>query len=165
MNQDISALVAEGPLSTIHTRHLFTMRLDVRPIVSIGSTPNGFRRIGFVTGGEIAGERIRGRVLNDANDWQVRRHDGSVALDVRLAFETDRGALVTMAYRGLRHGPIEVIDRLERGETVDPTSYYFRIAPTFETGDADLRWLNGVLAIGIGHRFPEGPIYNIFEVL
>jgi hypothetical protein len=41
------------------------MRLDVRPIVPIGSTPNGFRRIGFVTGGEIAGERIRGKVMED----------------------------------------------------------------------------------------------------
>lgn len=165
MEQDITAIVAEGPLSTIHTRHLFTMRLDVRPIVPIGSTPNGFRRIGFVTGGEIVGERIRGKVLNEANDWQVKRPDGSVTLDVRLAFETDSGALVTMAYRGLRHGPAEVIERLERGEVVDPSSYYFRIAPTFETANADLLWLNGVFAIGTGHRFPQGPIYNIFEVL
>jgi hypothetical protein len=165
MNQDITTLVAEGPLSMIRTRHLFTMRLDVRPIVAIGSTPNGFRRIGFVTGGEIAGERIRGKVLNEANDWLVKRPDGSVTLDVRLVFETDRGALVTMAYRGLRRGPAEVIDRLERGEIVDPASYYFRIAPTFETSDGDLAWLNGILAIGTGHRLPEGPIYNVFEVL
>ncbi|NVN09636.1 DUF3237 domain-containing protein [Nguyenibacter vanlangensis] len=165
MDQDITAVVAEGPLSTIRTRHLFTMRLDVRPIVPIGSTPNGFRRIGFVTGGEIVGERIRGKVLNKANDWQVKRPDGSVTLDVRLAFETDSGALVTMAYRGLRHGPAEVIERLERGENVDPSSYYFRIAPIFETANADLMWLNGVFAIGTGHRFPQGPIYNIFEVL
>ena len=165
MSQDITALVAEGPLSTIHTRHLFTMRLGVRPIVPMGSTPNGFRRIGFVTGGEIAGERIRGKVMNEANDWQVERPDGSVTLDVRLAFETDRGALVTMAYRGVRRGPAELIERVERGETVDPARYYFRIAPTFETSDADLAWLNGILAIGIGHRLPEGPIYNVFEVL
>jgi Protein of unknown function (DUF3237) len=65
MDQNITALVADGPLSTIRTRHLFTMRLDVRPMVPIGSTPNGFRRIGFVTGGEIAGERIRGKVMED----------------------------------------------------------------------------------------------------
>jgi hypothetical protein len=70
-----------------------------------------------------------------------------------------------MAYRGLRRGPAEVIDRLERGEIVDPASYYFRIAPTFETSDGDLAWLNGILAIGTGHRLPEGPIYNVFEVL
>lgn len=160
-----TAALADGPLSAIRTRHLFTMRLDVRPVVSVGSTPNGFRRLGFVTGGQVVGERIHGTVLNEANDWQVKRPDGSLTLDVRLAIETDRGALVTMAYRGVRHGPAEVIDRLERGEIVDPASYYFRIAPTFETADAELAWLNGILAVGAGHRFPEGPVYNVFEIL
>jgi hypothetical protein len=165
MDESITTPVAAGPLSTIRTRHLFTMRLDVRPIVAIASTPNGFRRIGFVTGGEIAGERLRGKVLNEANDWQLKRSDGSVTLDVRLAFETDQGALVTMAYRGVRRGPAEVIERLERGEIVDPAAYYFRIAPTFETADEGLAWLNGIIAIGTGHRFAQGPIYNLFEVL
>ncbi|RFB81107.1 DUF3237 domain-containing protein [Methylovirgula sp. 4M-Z18] len=165
MDRDTKALVDEGPLSTIRTRHLFTIQLDVRPVVTVGSTPNGFRRVGFVTGGEIVGERIRGKVLNEANDWQVKRPDGSLTLDVRLVIETDRGMLVTMTYRGVRHGPADVIDRLKRGEIVDPASYYFRIAPTFEAADADLAWLNGILAIGTGHRFPQGPIYNVFEVL
>jgi hypothetical protein len=165
MSDDFTALVAEGPLAAIHTRHLFTMRLAVRPIVQVGATQNGIRRIGFVTGGEIVGARIRGRVLNEANDWQIKRPDGSVTLNVRLVIETDQGALVTMAYSGLRHGPAEIIDRLDRGEAVDPASYYFRIAPMFETADATLAWLNGVLALGTGHRFPEGPVYNVFEVL
>ncbi len=165
MNRDFAALVAEGALATIRTRHLFAMRLDVRPIVQVGPTQVGFRRIGFVTGGDIVGARIRGRVLNEANDWQIKRPDGSITLDVRLVIETDQGALVAMAYRGLRHGPAEVIDRLDRGESVDPAAYYFRIAPTFETADATLAWLNNILAIGTGHRFPEGPVYNVFEVL
>lgn len=165
MERDLSRLVASGPLSAIGTRHLFTMRLDVRPIVNVGSTPNGLRRIGFVTGGDIVGERVRGRVLYEANDWQTRRPDGSVTLDVRLVIETDASALITMTYRGMRRGPVEVIERLERGENVDPASYYFRIAPTFETADEGLGWLNGILAIGTGHRFPNGPVYNVFEVL
>jgi hypothetical protein len=25
-------------------------------------------------------------------------------------------------------------------------------------------WINGILAIGAGHRFPDGPLYSIFEV-
>jgi hypothetical protein len=37
--------------------------------------------------------------------------------------------------------------------------------PIFETADEDLRWLNGIIAIGTGHRFAQGPIYNVFEVL
>jgi hypothetical protein len=151
--------------AAIRTRPLFTMRLDVQPIVTIGATPAGIRRVGSVIGGLIEGERLRGRVLPGANDWQQWRTDGSLALDVRLAFETDRGALVAMTYRGVRHGPSEVIARLERGEAVEPANYYFRIAPMFETADADLAWLNHIVAIGTGHRAPEGPTYQIFEVL
>jgi len=164
MSTDLAKLAISGPLSSVSTRHLFTMRLEVLPILTVGQTPHGLRRIGIVKGGTIEGERIRGTVLG-GNDWQLARPDGSLTLDVRLAFETDQGTLVTMAYRGLRHGPPDVIQRLERGESVDPASYYFRIAPTFEVGDGDLSWLNGVQAVGLGHRFPDGPVYSVFEVL
>ena len=165
MDPHIAALVAEGPLSAIHTRHLFTMLLQVRAVTTVGATPNGFRRIALVSGGQVTGERLRGKVLDGANDWQVRRPDTSLTLDIRITIETDRGALVTMTTGGLRRGTADVIDRLDRGEIVDPASYYFRIAPTFETADADLDWLNGILAIGLGHRVMEGPIFNVFEVL
>ena len=165
MEPHIAALVAEGPLSTIRTRHLFTMLLQVRAVTTVGATPDGFRRIALVSGGQVTGERLRGKVLDGASDWQVRRPDRSLTLDVRLTIETDRGALVTMITRGIRHGPADVLDRLDRGEIVDPAGYYFRIAPTFETADADLDWLNGILAIGIGHRVTEGPVFNVFEVL
>jgi hypothetical protein len=70
-----------------------------------------------------------------------------------------------MTYRGIRQGPPDVIARLEKGEPVDPASYYFRTAPLFETAASQYAWLNNVVAIGIGHRFPEGPVYSVFEVL
>ncbi len=57
-----------------------------------------------------------------------------------------------MAYRGLRHGPPEVIAKLEGGGAVDPASYYFRIAPMFETAAPKYDWLNRILAVGVGHR-------------
>lgn len=164
MTTDLSEVASTGPLASVRTRHLFTMRLETLPILTIGQTPNGVRRIGLVKGGTIVGDRVRGKVLS-GNDWQLFRADGSLTLDVRLVFETDRGTPGTMTYRGLRRGPAEVIQRLERGEAVDPASYYFRIAPMFEVGDGDLDWLNGVQAVGVGHRFPDGPVYSVFEVL
>jgi len=160
----LAELVTSGPLSRIEARHLFTMRLETAPIVSVGQTPNGLRRVGIVKGGTIVGDRIRGHVLG-GHDWQLIRPDGSLTLDVRLVFETDQGTPVAMTYRGLRHGPREVIDRLERGESVDPGSYYFRIAPLFEADEGELGWLNRVQAVGLGHRFPDGPVYNVFEIL
>jgi Protein of unknown function (DUF3237) len=70
-----------------------------------------------------------------------------------------------MTYRGIRYGSPDVVARIEKGEVVDPTSYYFRINPLFETANANYDWLNRVVAVGIGHRRADGPIYSIFEVL
>ena len=123
------------------------------------------RRIGIVFGGGFEGERLSGEVLDGGSDWQSVRHDGSTLLDVRLNLKTDDGALIGVTYKGIRQGPPDVIARLERGEPVDPDSYYFRINPMFETASEKYAWLNNILAIGTGHRFAEGPVYNLFEVL
>ena len=151
-------------LLTVRTRPLFTLQLSVRPIQVIGETPTADRRIG-VFGGRFEGERLSGEVLDGGSDWQSVRPDGSTLLDVRLVLQTNDGALIAMTYKGLRHGPREVMERLAKGEEVDPANYYFRINPMFETASKDYAWLNGVLAVGLGHRCADGPIYNIFELL
>jgi len=78
---------------------------------------------------------------------------------------TDEGALIGLTYRGLRHGPADIIAKINRGEPVDPGSYYFRSAVFFETSAQAFDWLNRIIAIGTGHRTPEGPVYDVFEVL
>jgi len=148
----------------VHTRHLFTMRLETK-LIKVGTTPTTMRRIGVVPGGTFEGERLSGRVLDGGSDWQSIRGDGSTLLDVRLSLETQDGAIICMTYIGVRHGPRDILQRLEAGEVVDPTSYYFRIAPFFETASETHSWLNGIVAVGIGHRFADGPIYSVFELL
>jgi hypothetical protein len=58
-----------------------------------------------------------------------------------------------------------VIEKLDKGETVDPHSYYFRMSPMFETSAPKYDWMNRIIAIGTGYRMPDGPLYSIFEVL
>lgn len=152
-------------LKQVRTRPLFVMRLDVRKLQIVGETPGGFRRIGVIPGGSFEGERLSGGVLDGGSDWQTVRSDGSTTLDVRLVLKTRDDALIGMTYRGLRHGPADVIARLEKGESVDPTDYYFRIAPLFETAATQYEWINNVVAIGVGHRRADGPVYSVFEVL
>jgi hypothetical protein len=106
---------------------LLVMRLDVRKLLIVGATPGGYRRIGVVPGGAFEGERLSGDVLDGGSDWQSVRSDGSTALDVRLVLRTRNEALITMTYKGVRHGSADVLDRIEKGEVVDPSSYYFRI--------------------------------------
>ena len=152
-------------LKTVRTRPLFVMRLDVRKLQIIGATLGSYRRIGVVPGGVFEGERMSGEVLEGGSDWQAVRPDGATALDVRLVLKTKDDALIGMTYRGLRHGPAGVIERIERGEVVDPDSYYFRINPLFETAAPQYDWINRVIAVGVGHRLAEGPVYSVFEVL
>ena len=151
-------------MRTVRTKPLFVMRLSVRPLQVIGATPGAFRRIGVVPGGTFEGERLSGEVLEGANDWQNVRADGSTTLDVRLVLKTTDDALIGMTYRGIRQGPADTIARLEKGEVIDPASYYFRIAPFFETQAPQYAWMNNLIAIGIGHRFAEGPVYSVFGV-
>jgi hypothetical protein len=141
------------------------MRLDVRKLQVVGTTPGGVRRIGVVPGGSFEGERLSGEVLDGGSDWQTVRSDGATTLNVRLVLKTKDDALIGMTYQGLRHGPPDVMARIEKGEAVDPAAYYFRTNPLFETAAAKYDWINRVVAIGIGHRLAGGPIYSVFEVL
>lgn len=149
----------------IRTRHIFTLRLQVSGMQQIGATPGGNRRIGLVAGGSFEGDRLRGTVLPGGADWLMVRADAATTLDVRLVLQTHDGAAIGMTYRGFRHGPPDVMDRLNRGERVDPAGYYFRTAVAFETAASQYDWLNRIVAIGTGDRPPEGPIYDVFEVL
>ncbi len=152
-------------MKNVRTKPMFAMRLDVRPMLIVGATPGAYRRVGVVTGGSFAGERLSGAVLDGSSDWQTVRNDGSTTLNVRLVLRTEDGALIGMTYQGLRHGPADIIARIEKGEVVDPASYYFRINPLFESEAMKYDWINRVIAVGIGHRFADGPVYSVFEVL
>ncbi len=48
------------------------------------------------------------------------RRDDALEVDVRLILETDDKHQILMAWKRLRHGSKEVMDRLYRGEIVDP---------------------------------------------
>ena len=152
-------------MAEIRTAHLMTMKLAVNGMQAIGATPNGNRRIGLVAGGTFEGPKLKGTVLPGGADWIIVRPDGSTTLDVRIVLQTDDGATIGLTYRGMRHGPDAVMARVNAGETVNPNEYYFRTAVFFETAAARYDWLNRIIAVGNGHRPPEGPVYDIFEVL
>lgn len=150
----------------IQTRHLFALALQVPRIADMGATPNGHRRIASVSGGTFKGERLNGTVQSPpGGDWILVRPDGVMVLDVRLTLETDDKQLIYMTYRGLRHGPKDVMARLNAGEAVDPSTYYFRSTPVFETASQKYEWLNKIVAVGTGRREASGPTYEVFEVL
>ncbi|MGC8476189.1 MAG: DUF3237 domain-containing protein [Acetobacteraceae bacterium] len=152
-------------MAELRTAHLFTLTLEVAGMQPVGPTPAGDRRVGLVAGGRFKGARLSGIVLPGGADWIMLRPDGATTLDVRLVLQTDDGAAIGMTYRGMRHGPPEIMDRVARGEPVPAESYYFRTAVAFETAAERYAWLNRIIAIGTGERPPSGPVYDVFEVL
>ena len=149
----------------IKTQHLFTLRLNVAPPSRIGATPARNLNVVSITGGTFEGERLRGTLAPGGSDWLEPRTDGSNLINVRAVLETDDGALIAVTYRGLRYTTPEVADRMQRGEAVDPSEYYFRVSVMFETSSDKYAWLNHIIAVATGERPPSGPIYHVFEVL
>jgi hypothetical protein len=149
----------------MNTRLLMMMHVKVATVLNVGAVPHGTRRIAALSGGTFAGPRLRGTILPGSADWQLLRSDGVLEMDLRFTLETVDGALISMSSFGLRHGPPDVIAALGRGETVDPSTYYFRTLPCFETAHPKYLFLNRVIAVASGDRRPEGPTYTIHEVL
>jgi hypothetical protein len=142
-----------------------TLQVFVAPPQRLGTVPHGIRVIAPITSGSFEGPRLRGKVLLGGGDWTLLRPDGVLELDLRLTLETDDGALIYLTSFGLRHGPPEVLAALGRGESVDPSQYYFRTTPRFETSASQYAFLNRMIAISSGDRRASGPIYTIEEII
>ena len=148
--------------------------MDLRPLLKaeialeapleLGDTPLVRRRIIGIRGGRFSGERLSGRVLAGGADWQVIRADGVADLDARYTLETSDGALIYVRNRGYRHGPPEVLKRMSLGEDVDPSLYYMRTTPSFETGDQRYAWLNRMVCVATGARRPAAVELEVFEI-
>lgn len=147
------------------TEVLFEMSLALESIQAVGATPNGDRRIRYVKGGSFAGPKLQGEVLPGGGDWLLLRPDGARTLDVRLTLRTDDGHLIYLASRGILHVPPAVFQRIAAGEEVDPSEYYFRAAPFFETASEKLDWLNRIVAVSVGRMTATAAVQTIYAIL
>ena len=130
----------------------------------LGETPHGRRRVIAITGGSFRGERLAGRVLPGGADWQLVRADGVAELDARYTLETVDRSLIYVRNFGYRHGPADVMRRLMAGDPVDPSLYYMRTTPRFETGAERYQWLNRVICVATGARRASAVELEVFEV-
>jgi len=148
----------------LNLQPLFKAEITLAPPQELGDTPRGRRRIIAITGGRFSGERLSGRVLPGGADWQVIRTDGVAELDARYTLETADGALIFVSNKGIRHGPADVLQKLAAGEAVDPSLYYMRTTPSFETGDRRYAWLNRMVCVATGARRAAAVELDVYEV-
>jgi len=134
------------------------------PVV-LAETQEGVRRMVPILSGQVAGPRLRATVQKGGADWQLIKPDGLSILEARYALLTDDGAQIYVVNRALRHGPPDVMARMMAGEIVDPSLYYFRTAPSFETADPRYDWMNRTLFVGEGGRTREAVRVKFYAVM
>jgi hypothetical protein len=88
----------------LETRYVFTITAEIGEVTTAGETGHGVRRIVPITGGEVRGENINGKVLAFGADFQIIRPNELIELEAKYAFETDDGAVVYVENRASASG-------------------------------------------------------------
>lgn len=149
--------------------YLCSYRADfAEPQQMVGRAHFGRRMIAALTGGDVTGERLRGRILPGGGDWATIDEQGILRLDARVTIETHDGALVYVSYRGVLRPMAVANAHATRGgpkDDAERAELYFRTAPIFETGDERYRWLNNIVTVGMGSALGGAVAYDVFELL
>ena len=148
----------------LETKYVFTITAHVGEVTSAGDIGAGVRRIVPILGGEVRG-KINGKFCAVGADFQIIRPNGLMEIEARYAFETDDGAVVYVENKGLRFGPVELLQKLSRGEPVDPKLVYCRTAPRFETGHEKYHWLMQHIFIASVARLGDRVVIDVHQVL
>ncbi|HET7491053.1 MAG TPA: DUF3237 domain-containing protein [Bradyrhizobium sp.] len=149
----------------LQTKYVFTITAFVGSATSAGDIGAGVRRIIPVTGGEVRGGVVNGKVLPFGADFQIIRPNHLIELEAKYAIQTDDGAVIYVENKGIRFGPVELLERLNRGEAVDPNLIYFRTVPKFETGAEKYHWLMQSVFIGKAARHTDRVVIEVHQVL
>ena len=128
----------------------FTLRAMLKPPLMVGPGPVGTRVYYEILGGEVEGERLRGKILG-GGDWALIGPDGCIRLDVRLQIETHDGALLYAQYVGLLELNEAAQKAIGTGAGTSYGEHGFYTNPRLETGDPRYAWVNTTFFIGEGH--------------
>lgn len=134
------------------------------PFEVIGPVPEGIKVNAYVTGGEVTGPKVRGKVRPVGADWLTIRRDGVGIVDVRATMETHDGALILVTYPGIIDFGEDGYDKFLRGEL--PPVLQIRTSPRFFTSHPNYLWLNRLLCLGVGQAdLPASTVsYDVYAV-
>lgn len=141
------------------------LRIEVTGSYMLGAAPLGQRRLDRLDKGHFKGPKVQADIVAGGMDLLLGGADGALRPDVRIVLRLDDGETLLIQYRGVRHGPAAVMQRIAKGEQVPPSEYYLRTALVFETASKQYDWMNRIIGVGVGRREPGGVAYDVFEVL
>lgn len=142
-----SQAITKDPSSGLQYERVMRLVLDIGAGQSLGA-----RQTIPITGGTFTGPRLKGTALAGGGNWLIRRPDGVNELNVRCTLETDDQHLIYMWYRGIVH-------------TTSGGGQRVRTTLVFETLSDTYRWLNRILAVGVGYEVGNKITCHIYEIL
>lgn len=146
--------------------HIFSYTATViNPPEIIGIVPEGIRINYYITGGEVKGTKLNGKVLPVGGNWGIIRTDGVSIVDLRYTFETNDGALIYSTCSGVLDLGEDGYQRFLKQE--EPPEYaQVRITPRYHTAHPEYQWLNRVQCLGIGQTDMKNSQvhYNIYLI-
>jgi Protein of unknown function (DUF3237) len=160
-----SAVAASGPAAPPPTlEYAFTARVEVATPLEIGEADGGRKRFIAITGGKVTGPMLSGDVLPGGGDWQMSEPGGLTQVHARYFLKAADGTVIDVDNAGVRVAAPEVIERLARGDDVDPTSYYFRTTPHFSVQAGPHEWLRRSTFVARGIRKPDHVLIDFYVV-
>jgi hypothetical protein len=148
--------------------YCFELRVAVAEPVRIGRSASEDLQFTPITGGEVVGPLLSGRVLPGGGDWWVDRGDAgrgdTVQLDARYLVEADGGGVIDVVNRGYWRATGVVGERLDAGEEVDEADLYYRTAFVFQTDHPQLRWLAESQFVGYARPEPGLVCIRVFRL-
>ena len=152
-------------LPPVEVEKLFYLEAELHPDIHVGDVGRGNLVICPIKGGYFKGEKLSGEILDFGADWNLMYANGLDIIDTRYLLKTDDGAIISLTTNGRCIETPEQMKMEERGEFIDPKTYYFRQHLFFETGLEKYKWLNGIIAFAILGFRPTGEIcYNAYMV-
>lgn len=120
----------------------FNARIDLAPPITSGPVQTGFRRIIPITGGEVLGPKVKGKVLPIGADWNVAFRDETSHISARYMIETDDGVVISILNEGISRLSSDNIQSIGEGRPIDPAGWYVKTHPRFEAPEGPYDWLN-----------------------
>lgn len=131
----------------------FSMRVGTGPIVDVGQTGDGRRFMIPLTGGQVNGPRLKGKVLNGGESWLRERMDGHIEYRVRYFIRADNGQIIADQATGF----------IRKQTANEPL--YTRTVHGFEAPTGPYEWLDSTIFVGTVEAIEGGRLVKVYELL
>ncbi len=138
--------MAQAEIPTIDLRHAFTIRLETGPALSFQG-PMRSRGYEPVSGGEVSGPRLQGRVVGGSGA-DFASND---MLEAHFMLQASDGTWIYVNQVGYEHAHDGIP--------------YFRVTPYFDTPAGPHEWLGKTVFVGIGERNADHILFTYYELL